>query len=156
MTPQQAIERRRTGEESEDAVEVLLQADGWETENVNRTGRAGYRSIDLIARKNGIRMLVEVRGTKSTDGRLITSPGKCHKVNALVAKDGSPGIFAFAHITAQGTAIRFGAARTVTRLAEEWEADYLLAHDKPPRYHTNIDEWDIAIDRIAELLEPAS
>lgn len=73
-------------------------------------------------------------------------------LEAISTELGCHSIYAFAHLAADNPTIRYARAAEVAKLAEEWEAEYLLTHQKPPRYHWNIDEFDVAVDRISDLL----
>jgi hypothetical protein len=137
----------------EDAVIADIRRVGGLARNANVSVRPNCPVIDVIARLNGARVLIQVRTTgtpKKAD--FITPPQACHALEDLATRRKAHGLWAFVYRVGDEAIIRYAPASTVTTLAEQWEAEYLLTHDNPPLYHTNIHGWDITIDRISEIL----
>jgi hypothetical protein len=147
MPSQRVIERRKTERLAEAAALAELLGDGWKGANANHAIRANFPVIDLIVWKGGTRLLVQVRGSRKTNGKFAAPPAKCQKVADFAAKGGYTGIFAFVDIRPEGTTIRFETALEVKRLAQADEA----ATAGTNLFHVNISQFDIDISRITEL-----
>jgi len=144
-------QRMTTGRRAEAAVTRELEAVGFTITNLNDlVGNCPF--ADLLAREGATRLLIQVKGTVTDEGKFGTPPGRVRALEAISTELGCHSIYAFAHLAADNTTIRYARAAEVAKLAEEWEAEYLLTHQKPPRYHWNIDEFDVAVDRISDLL----
>jgi len=139
---------QHTERKAEAAARTALRSAGCRVVNVNRAIHRNYPVIDLVARRGAARMLVQVRGTWTIDGKFTATPAQSRNIAALAASRGCHAIWAFVHITGDGTTIRFATAAQVTRLAEEDEA----ATPGTNRYHVNITQFEIDASRIAELL----
>jgi Holliday junction resolvase-like predicted endonuclease len=139
---------QHTERKAEAAARNALRSVGCRVVNVNRAISRNYPVIDLVARRGTARMLVQVRGTWTIDGKFTATPAQSRTLAALAASRGCHAIWAFVHITGDGTTIRFATAAQVTRLAEEDEARTPGAI----RYHVNIRQFEIDASRIGELL----
>jgi hypothetical protein len=141
----------REGHLGEDAVAAELRNAGWEVLNLNREIAGNFPVADLIARNDAARPWIQVRRTTLESGDFTVCPEDARKAEYFGTWLGQPVIYAFVHQPSGKTTIRYAVAAGVAKLAEEWQAEYLLTHQKPPRYHINIDDFDIDVDRIAEL-----
>lgn len=139
---------KHTERKAEAAARNALRSAGCRVVNVNRAISRDYPVIDLVARKGTARMLVQVRGTWTIDGKFTATPGQNRNLATLAASRGCHAIWAFVHITGDGTTVRFATAAQVTRLAEECEA----AAPGTNRHHVYITQFEIDASRIAELL----
>jgi hypothetical protein len=144
------------GHLAEDTVASELRKAGWEVLDLNRDIAGNFPVADLIARNDAARPWIQVRGTTLESGDFTVYPEDARKAECFGAWLGHPVLYAFVHQNGGKTTVRYAAAAEVAKLAEEWQAEYLLTHQKPPRYHINIDDFDIDVDRIAELLDPSS
>jgi Holliday junction resolvase-like predicted endonuclease len=140
---------QHTERKAEAAARNALRGAGCRVVNANRAIGRGYPVIDLVARRGIARMLVQVRGTWNVDGRFTATPAQNRALAALAASRGCHAIWAFVHITSDGTTVRFATAAQVTRLAEEGEA----RAPGTSRYScVYITQLEIDSSRIAELL----
>jgi len=139
---------KHTERKAEAAARNALRSVGCSVVNVNRAISRDYPVIDLVARKGTARILVQVRGTWTADARFSATPAQSRALAALAASRGCHAIWAFVHITRDGTAVRFATAAQVRRLAEEYEA----AAPGTNRYLVHITQFDIDAPRITELL----
>lgn len=139
---------QHTERKAEAAARNALRSVGFSVVNVNRAIRRGYPVIDLVARRGTARLLVQVRGTWTVDRKFTATPEQSRTLAALAASRGCHAIWAFVHITGEGTTVRFATAAQVTRLAEEDVA----ATPGTNRYHVNMAQFEIDALRIAELL----
>jgi hypothetical protein len=141
-------QRRATGQRAEAAATRDLQAEGFTVTNLNDlVGNCPF--ADLIARKDGTRILVQVKGTETVDGKFGTPPARVRSLEAISTELGCHAIYAFVHLADGDPVVRFAAAGEVAELADEAEADYPGTN----RYHVDISQFDITADRITELLE---
>jgi hypothetical protein len=62
----------------------------------------------------------------------MRQPRRVRALEAISTELGCHSIYALAHLAADNTTIRYARAVKVAKLAEEWEAEYLLTHQKPP------------------------
>ena len=141
------------GHLAEDAVASELRKAGCKVLDLNRDIAGNFPVADLIARIDAARAWIQVRGTTLESGDFTVYPEDARKAEFFGAWLGQPVIYAFVHQYGGKATIRYAAAAEVAKLAEDWQAEYLLTHQKPPRYHINIDDVDIGVDRIAELLD---
>jgi hypothetical protein len=139
---------QHTERKAEGAARTALRSVGCRVVNVNRAIRRNYPVIDRVARRGTARMLVQVRGTWTIDGKFTATPAQSRTLAALAASRGCHAIWSFVHITGDGTTIRFATAAQVRRLAEEDEARTPGTN----RYHVNIRQFEIDASRIGELL----
>jgi hypothetical protein len=94
----------------ENAVVAEIWSAGGFARNTNVSVRPDYLKIDVIARLNGARMLIQVRTTGWPDGNFTTAPKDEHKVEVFVHRVGGE------------AAIRYAPAAKVTTLAQQWES----------------------------------
>jgi hypothetical protein len=140
---------QQTERMAEGAARAALRSAGCRVVNVNRAIRRNYPVIDLVARRGTARMLVQVRGTWTVNGKFTATPAQSRALAALAASRGCHAVWAFVHLTGDGKIVRFAAAAQVARLAEEDEA----AAPGANRYHVNITQFEVDASRIAELLK---
>jgi hypothetical protein len=138
----------RDGQTAEDAVAAELRADGWKVLNLNRDIAGNYPVIDLSARRDDRRMLIQVRGTRTDHGSFRTPPGSARKAEALSDWLGLPVLYAFVHFADETPVVRYETASRVADLAEEDEASYLGTN----RYHVDISQFDIDIKHLRQFL----
>jgi hypothetical protein len=143
------------GHLGEDAVAAELRSAGWEVLNLNREIAGNFPVADLVARKGAARPWVQVRRTTLESGDFTVRPEDARKAEYFGTWLGQAVIYAFVHQPGGKTAIRYASAGAVAKLAEARQAKYLMTHEKPPRYHIYIDDFDIDVDHIAELLDPS-
>jgi len=146
--PKEMHSPQHTERKAEAAARTALRGAGCRVVNVNRAIRRNYPVIDLVARRGTTRILVQVRGTWTVDGKFTATPAQSCALAALAASRGCHAIWAFVHITSNGTTVRFATAAQVMRLAEEDEATTPGTN----RYNVNITQFEIDASRIAELL----
>jgi hypothetical protein len=140
-------QRRATGQRAEAAAAADLQAEGFTITNLNDlVGNCPF--ADLIARRGEIRILIQVKGTETTEGKFGTPPARVRSLEAISTELGCHAIYAFVHLAEDGPVIRFATASYVAELAVEAEADYPGIN----RYHVDISQFDVTADRITELL----
>ena len=139
---------QQTERMAEGAARSALRSAGCRVVNVNRAIRRNYPVIDLVARRGTARMLIQVRGTWTVNGKFTATPTQSRAIAALAASRSCHAIWAFVHLTGNGKTVRFATAAQVARLAEEDEA----ATPSTDRYHVNITQFEIDASRIAELL----
>lgn len=78
----QAVEKMKIGEQAEDAAEAVLTAAGWEVINLNRLAR-NFRFADLLAKRGSTRLLVQVKGTTTDEGKFGAQPEPARALHAL-------------------------------------------------------------------------
>jgi hypothetical protein len=141
-------QRRATGQRAEAAATRDLQAEGFTVTNLNDlVGNCPF--ADLIARKDGTRMLIQVKGTETVDGKFGTPPARVRSLEAISTQLDCKAIYAFVHLVEGDLVIRYATASAVAELADEAEAAYPGIN----RYHVGIGQFDVAADRITEILE---
>ncbi|WP_229881852.1 hypothetical protein, partial [Streptomyces viridiviolaceus] len=57
------------------AAETVLTAEGWEVINLNKLAR-NFRFADLLAKQGSARLLVQVKGTTTSEGLVFSEPGQ--------------------------------------------------------------------------------
>src|SRR5262245_51078029 len=122
MTSQRVLERRKTERLAEAAALAEFLGNGWSGANANHAIRANFPLIDLIVRRDGVRLLVQVRGSRKTRGKFSAPPAKCQKIADFAAQARYIPIFAFVDLGAGRRAIRFESALEVKSLAQADEA----------------------------------
>ena len=93
-------------------------------------------------------MLVQVRGTRTSEAKFTATPAQGRTLAALAASRGCHALWALVHLTPDAKTVRFATAAQVTQLAEEDEATTPGTN----RYHVNIRQLEIDASRIGELL----
>lgn len=141
-------QRRTTGRRAEAAVTRELEAVGFTVKNLNDlVGNCPF--ADLLARSAATRLLIQVKGTVTSEGKFGTPPIRVRALEAISTELGCHAIYAFAHLAADSPVIRFATAAEVAVLADEEEA----AYEGINRYHVTIDQFEVTADRIFELLK---
>jgi hypothetical protein len=141
-------QRSTTGRRAEDLVAQELAAAGFTVVNLNDlVGNCPF--ADLLARKGPTRLLVQVKGTETDEGKFGTPPRRVRALEAISTELGCEAIYAFVHLTVANPTIRYAAAAQVAVLADEEEEAYwgIL------RYHVVIDQFDVTVDQISSLWE---
>jgi hypothetical protein len=139
--------RRVTGHRAEAIATRDLQAEGFTVTNLNDlVGNCPF--ADLLARKDGTRILVQVKGTETEEGNFGAPPTRVRGLEAISTELGCHAIYAFVHLAESNPVTRFAAASKVAELADKAEADYPGTN----RFHVDISQFDITAHRITELL----
>ena len=68
-----AAEKMRVGDQAEEAAEAALAAAGWDVINLNRLAK-NFRFADLLAKRGATRVLVQVKGTTTGEGKFGALP----------------------------------------------------------------------------------
>jgi hypothetical protein len=140
-------QRKATGRRAEAAVTASLEACGFTVTNLNDlVGNCPF--ADLLARKAVTRLLIQVKGTVTPEGKFGTPPARVRALETISTELGCHAIYAFVHLTASDPVIRFATASEVAVLATEEEA----AYNGINRYHVTIDQFHGTADQIAGLL----
>jgi hypothetical protein len=139
----------RNGHQAEDVAAGALGSAGWETLNLSREVAGHFPVIDLVARKDARRLIIQIRGTRTGHGSYSTPPWQARRAESFGDWLGCPALYAFVHFTADGATVRFERAARVAHLAEAAEAGYPGTN----RCHVCIDQFDVDAHPIAELLD---
>jgi hypothetical protein len=141
------VNRKDVGDGAEAKVEGELEMAGFTVTNLNDlVGNCPF--ADLLARRSGTRVLVQVRGTTTLAGKFGAPSQGAHALDRFAAELDCCALYAFVHFVGEGPVIRFATAAEVATLAEKDEAAYVGRN----RFHVNIGQFSIGIDRIGELL----
>jgi hypothetical protein len=102
----------------------------------------------LLARKDGRRVLVQVKGTTTGEGKFGTPPKRARGLAGIAQALDCYSLYAFCQFTATGPLIRFSDSTTVIRLAEQNEADY----EGTNRFHVLLEHFSVESGQIDTLL----
>jgi len=139
--------RTANARRGEAAVGAELEAAGFAVTNLNDlVGNCPF--ADLLARNDTTRLLIQVKTTETIEGLFGTPPGRVRALDVISTDLGCHAICAFVHLTGGGVVILYSRAAEVAVLAEEDEA----AYPGKNRFHMNINQFDVTVDRISELL----
>ena len=131
--PSLAERRAATGRRAEAAVTKNLEAAGFEVKNLNElAGNCPF--ADLIAHRDDHRLLIQVKGTVTTEGKFGAPPGRVRNLAAIADALGCGSVYAFAHLASPIPIIRYATAADVAKLADAAEAAYPGVN----RYHVTI------------------
>lgn len=146
------VNRGRIGRQGEDAVVAEIRRVGGTASNLNVSLKHNYPVIDVAARLNGARMLIQVRATTYLkDIKFTAFPQETQAVAALAATRGCHGIWAFVCLVNGTAVITYDTASRVDAPAQQDEINYLGTN----RYHSSVNQFAVGIHRIGELLAPA-
>ncbi len=143
--PSLAERRAATGRRAEAAVTKNLEAAGFEVKNLNELA-VNCPFADLIARKDDHRLLIQVKGTVTADGKFGAPPERVRNLAAIADALDCGSVYAFAHLVSANPVIRYATAADVAELADEAEA----AYEGINRYHVTITQ--VHADDVREVL----
>jgi hypothetical protein len=116
-----AERRVATGRRAEAAVTRHLETAGFTVRNLNDlVGNCPF--ADLLARRDEARLLIQVKGTVTAEGKFTTPPARVRALEVISAELGCRAIYAFAHLVTDSPVIRFATAADVAALADTEEA----------------------------------
>lgn len=147
--PSLAERRAATGRLAEAEVAKNLAAAGYEVVNLNElAGNCPF--ADLIAHQADQRLLIQVKGTVTPEGKFGTRPDRVKNLAAIAGALGCESIYAFVHLAPALPVIRYATAAEVAELAEAAEAAYPGIN----RYHVTIDQ--VHVDDVRQVLQGPS
>ncbi|MGX1972516.1 hypothetical protein [Streptomyces kronopolitis] len=144
---QSAVEKMRVGDQAESAAETAITAAGWEVVNLNKLVK-NFRFADLLAKRGSTRVMIQVKGTETGEGKFGALPEPARALHALAGHLDAHAAYALVHLAPDGPVIRFGAAEEAAALAEQRIADYPGTR----RYHLFIDDFEHTAEDLQELL----
>jgi len=145
---QSAAEKMRVGDQAEAAAEAELVAAGWDVTNLNKLAK-NFRFADLLARRGSTRVLVQVKGTGTPEGKFGALPDPARALDSLAELLDAHAFYALVGLSSPGgPVVRFGAARNAAELADERIRDY---HGKL-RYHLYLSDFDHEAADLADLV----
>jgi len=127
--------RRETGKLAEEIAAAKLQAQGFTVTNLN-TSLGNCPFADLLARSGDTRVLVQVKGTRTPEGKFGAKPERVRALADISRELGCFSVFAFIRLPPAVETVRFASAEVVLDLAEQAEAEY----EGVNRYHVSIDQ----------------
>jgi Holliday junction resolvase-like predicted endonuclease len=144
---QSAAEKMRVGDQAEEAAEAALAAAGWDVINLNRLAK-NFRFADLLAKLGTTRVLVQVKGTTTGEGKFGALPEPARALHALASHLEAHAVYALVRLAPGGPDIRFGSAEDAAALADQRIADY----PGKLRFHLFLDDFEHAAEDLQELL----
>ncbi|MFF2230812.1 hypothetical protein [Streptomyces anulatus] len=145
---QSTAEKLRVGAAAEAAAEAALAAAGWKVVNLNELAN-NFRFVDLLAKQGSTKLLVQVKGTTTSEGKFGALPDRARGLDTLAEELDAIALYALVHLTAAGTAVRFGHAQQVASLA----AERIAAYHGTLRYHLYITDFIYEVKDLAEFVE---
>lgn len=145
---QSTAEKVRVGAAAEAAAQAALAATGWKVVNLNELAN-NFRFVDLLAKQGSTRLLVQVKGTTTSEGKFGALPDRARGLDVLAEELDAIALYALVHLTAGGPVIRFGHAQQVASLA----AERIAAYHGTLRYHLYITDFTYEAKDLAEFVE---
>ncbi|WP_274036521.1 hypothetical protein [Streptomyces sp. MMBL 11-1] len=145
---QSAAEKVRVGAAAETAAEAALAAAGWKVVNLNELAN-NFRFADLLAKQGSTKLLVQVKGTTTSEGMFGALPGRARGLDFLAEELDAIALYALVHLTPDGPVIRFGHAQQVALLA----AERIAAYHGTLRHHLYITDFTYQATDLAEFVE---
>ncbi len=124
--------RKAHGDLGESDVEAVLVGNGYSVVNLNEhVGNCPFG--DLIAERNGQRLLVQVKSTTTPEAKYGTPPHRARALQTIANAFGVDGVYAFVHLASQGNRTCFVPAADIESLATQAELEYAGVN----RYHVD-------------------
>ena len=127
--------RRETGKLAEAIAAAKLEAQGFTVTNLN-TSLGNCPFADLLARSDDTRVLVQVKGTRTLEGKFGARPERVKALADISRELGCFSVFALVRLVPALETVRFASAGVVHELAKQAEAEYKGVN----RYHLSIDQ----------------
>ncbi|MFB7908416.1 hypothetical protein ACFC1T_18465 [Kitasatospora sp. NPDC056076] len=143
----QAAEKMQVGERAEEEAEAALAAAGWEVINLNRLAK-NFRFADLLAKRGATRLLVQVKGTTTDEGKFGALPGPARALHELARHLDAQAVYALVRLAADGSVVRFGTAENAAAIADDRTANYRGTL----RYHLFISDFEHTAADLDEIV----
>ena len=149
--PSTSQQRTETGRRAEDAVAAELRELGFTVTNLNElVGNCPF--ADLVARRDEIRALVQVKGTVTAEGKFGVPAERARALQTIAVELACTAVYALAHLCQEQEVIRYAGAEQVATLAEADELGYAGTN----RYHVRIADFPVIAAELPALLRTLS